>query len=741
MASQYDITKSRTWQWIIILLILFGMTGAYWYFQTRAAVTLNKSGVSGTTINASQNTSLTNGLVGQWSFDGKDTAWTSSAAGTIADTSGSGNTGTLTNMSQTTSPVPGKIGQALSFWPGGVDTNAYVAVGDPVSGALDFGSGDFSVGLWLKGNGYVSQGSAGNFALSKRSNDTAGCLGYALAYDSSNRMQFGIGNGTTCFIVTASHSTVSDNQWHHYVGLRSGNDIYLFVDGVLNSTTTVSGSVSSSYLFHVGSDSNPDRNTNALIDDVRVYNRALSVTEIANLYDLGQSDKVNSSISQSQGTGRLDSGLAGYWKMDDNTGTSATDSSTNGNTGTLTNGPTWTTGQIGGGLNFAAASNQYINAGNNTSLKFTNGPYTLSAWVKLNSIPTNGTNTVVITKLGTSNDYYYFGISHNNSVIAPFWRPGSGASMHLGTGAMVTDQWYHIVVTFNKPDYVMYINGAMNISGTDTVPGGFVNGDGNFYIGSNAGIGFFDGSIDEVRVYNRTLSADEVSELYRLTAPTGTDTSLKGYWSFNGQDMNGTTAYDRSGAGNNGTLTNGPTPTIGKIGQALSINSSKYVLINSAPTPASASYGAWVDNTSSGVDTSCFMGYCGSSSVVQNIHLCIKDAGAYSSNFGVYAFVGNGSQTLTAFHNIHPYPKNSWHHIFATYDAPSGLLNLYFDGNMVSSTSGTAGLGISYGTYGSDVYLGGCTARATLPANIDEARVYDRALSASEVTTLYNASR
>ncbi|MBI3415695.1 MAG: hypothetical protein HY043_10335, partial [Verrucomicrobia bacterium] len=42
--------------------------------------------------------------------------------------------------------------------------------------------------------------------------------------------------------------------------------------------------------------------------------------------------------------------LVGYWKLDDGSGLSAVDSSGNGNTGTLVNGPTWTTGQFGGGL-------------------------------------------------------------------------------------------------------------------------------------------------------------------------------------------------------------------------------------------------------------------------------------------------------------------------------------------------------------------------------------------------------
>jgi len=60
----------------------------------------------------SNTTSLTNGLVGYWPFDGKYTNW---GTGTTQDASGNGNTGQLVNMSTTTSPVIGKIGQALKF--------------------------------------------------------------------------------------------------------------------------------------------------------------------------------------------------------------------------------------------------------------------------------------------------------------------------------------------------------------------------------------------------------------------------------------------------------------------------------------------------------------------------------------------------------------------------------------------------------------------------------------------------
>ena len=58
---------------------------------------------------------IQSGLVGYWTFDGKDTSWTNSTTATTLDKSGNGNTGTLTNMLQSTAPVPGKIGQALKF--------------------------------------------------------------------------------------------------------------------------------------------------------------------------------------------------------------------------------------------------------------------------------------------------------------------------------------------------------------------------------------------------------------------------------------------------------------------------------------------------------------------------------------------------------------------------------------------------------------------------------------------------
>src|SRR3989338_6109318 len=83
------------------------------------------------------------GLVGYWTFDGKDTNWGTNKTN---DLSGQGNTGTLTNMSTTTSPVVGKLGQGLKF----DGSDDYVNVADAVS--WDFGTNSFTLSFWFRLN-------------------------------------------------------------------------------------------------------------------------------------------------------------------------------------------------------------------------------------------------------------------------------------------------------------------------------------------------------------------------------------------------------------------------------------------------------------------------------------------------------------------------------------------------------------------------------------------------------------
>src|SRR6266508_529480 len=77
----------------------------------------------------------------------------------------------------------------------------------------------------------------------------------------------------------------------------------------------------------------------------------------------------------------------GWWKFDDGSGTTAADSGSGANAGTLTNTPTWVAGHIGSNaLNFATASTEYVAIGQPAVLNFT-GPFSISAWIKPSTLP------------------------------------------------------------------------------------------------------------------------------------------------------------------------------------------------------------------------------------------------------------------------------------------------------------------------------------------------------------------
>jgi len=224
---------------------------------------------SSSKLNTSQNAKLTSGLVGEWSFNGADISGT-----TATDRSGSGNNGTLTNGPVVTN---GKIGQALSF--DGV--NDYVSVGD-VS-ALKFTSGDFSFGLWLY--------STGTLGLPFGKGNT-GVFSPYLLYPSAGTLKIAIGNsaGSAWLTTTDLSATITNNVWTHIFFTKAGAVIRLYKNGVQTNVFTMASAtiLNNTLPVRIGADSNAGSPWNGSIDDVRIYNRALSATEVKRLYNMGR---------------------------------------------------------------------------------------------------------------------------------------------------------------------------------------------------------------------------------------------------------------------------------------------------------------------------------------------------------------------------------------------------------------------------------------------------------------------
>ncbi len=202
-------------------------------------------------------------------------------------------------------------------------------------------------------------------------------------------------------------------------------------------------------------------------------------------------------------------GLVGYWKFDETSGTTANDSSGNSNNGTI-NGATRTTGKVNNALSFDG-SNDNVDAGNQDSLKNISSAITIEMWFNftLNAYEGlfwHGGKTFLMLRPSNGDSYVYLtGVANHNWTAAPY----------------NLNQWYHYVVTYDSAggtdNTKIYRDGQIIKTFTDT--GTLAQATGNLFIGY-AGSYFMNGFIDEVRVYNRALSASEVLAGYNAGNPS-----------------------------------------------------------------------------------------------------------------------------------------------------------------------------------------------------------------------------
>ena len=221
----------------------------------------------------------------------------------------------------------------------------------------------------------------------------------------------------------------------------------------------------------------------------------------------------------------LTQGLVGSWSFNgpDMSGNTATDRSGQGNNGTLTNGPKRGIGKIGQALEFDGV-NDYVDAGDPASLDVT-GSLTISTWVKADAFP-NGDDNYILTKTTspTGNIAYKLTATIDNAVEQFYFlvsSNGSTVAQRYTATTIAANTRYHVVGVFDATAQTLsiYLNGSLNNGTLDgTVPSSIVDSSGTVKVGTLTGASnrSFDGLIDEVRVYNRALTADEIKRLYNM---------------------------------------------------------------------------------------------------------------------------------------------------------------------------------------------------------------------------------
>jgi hypothetical protein len=426
-------------------------------------------------------------------------------------------------------------------------------------------------------------------------------------------------------------------------------------------------------------------------------------------------------------SGDLSNGLVGYWTFDgpDISGTTAYDRSGQGNNGTIASA-TLTIGKLGQALNLDGV-NDTVTVADHPSLDCTSA-VTVSAWFYPRSL-NGGWHVIAAKGIGNNSNY---GLWHDGTKFTITFANGASWINHYTNQTYSPGRWYHLVGILDSANdnARLYVDGQLDIDNQTETTDTPTNND-PFYITSNYGGNWADGIIDDVRVYNRALSADEVKRLYNIGKGVSTAASqqnkqtsgLVGYWTFDGPDISGTTAYDRSGQGHNGTI-EGATKSVGKLGQGLSFDGSNDVVATGSDLIGTntVTICAWVKPRSAGGGNE--------GGVLGNIatRLCINnEAWAVTSNSG-----------STYAHSDAAVAYNSWQHVCGV-RLSNGQATLYIDGavsgaeNQKSGTPFTFPNNVGIASRGDGGY--------PFDGIIDDVRLYTRALSADEVKRLYNMGR
>jgi hypothetical protein len=531
-------------------------------------------------------------------------------------------------------------------------------------------------------------------------------------------MYIGGGQRSNCIPKTI----LTDGVWSHIVGTYDGTDIKLYVDGVLQDTDTFAGTIEYSstttplcFGLNPASSSCTGGNYPGSMDDVRLYNRAISQAEVTALYR-----SYDTAIRL--GTGQ--SGLVAQWNMDGN----ARDASPYANNGTVT-AATLTTDRKGianSAYSFNGSTSK-ISANDAASLDLPND-FSVSVWLKpgTSSMPTN--TRVVGKSDGTFQNYL---LSYNSANKMRFITYiGSTQTLVGNTNINDTTKWYHIVGVRQGTTLSLYVDGQLDNSmvvasgaaDTNSLPVEIG------YRGVEAAT-LFNGSMDDIRIYNKALSVTEIaaqSQAYNAQLALGNlSKGLIGHWSMNGS------AKDATPYGSNGTVT-AATLTTDRKGRSSSAYSfdgtGDYITATVASLPASMSpitVTAWINPGTLASVKNIVTIY--NTTPNQELRFRTNASGQLQLANSV-ATVDTAADTLTA---------STWSHVAFTYDGTS--TRLYVNGvldsggastNAIQSSSAAMNaLTIGKGTVGSQDFLG----------SIDGVRIYNRELSAIELTALYNS--
>ncbi len=487
------------------------------------------------------------GLVGLWHMDEEE--WP--AGPSVVDSAG-GNNGSSQGGAQP------------SYFPRvGARCGEFDGVDDQVNIPPIVLGGDFSISAWFKSSdtrrSAVVSRSDGGFILEFNGDGNGTATG---------RVAFVVDSGGNKRIALSSVARLNDGVWHHVAGVRNGDHIYVYVDGVPSGSKSLGAGYGAIGISGMLVAAHPGANTlEGFVDEVALHTRALSDSEILDSMAVGsgggssgtyvsrvldagkpaiwESVDWNEAAPYGKGLFPIDADLVALWHADETGGLLVADSSGWRHEGFIVHSVTWGTGRIHGGLVFDG-SGGYVLIPDAPTLEGSN--ISVEAWVLMNAV---GERVILDRRSGGSG--YALGVDADGK---PHFD--IAGTVCKGDAGIQAGQWYHVAGTYDGEIMRLYLNG-LGVAACDLSSGDTDGGEGRIGLAVAGGTGL-DGRIDEVAIFTRRLLPEEIMDRFRagsarigLQVRAGPDESFAGV-DFTGPDGTTNTYFNVPGESMVGTV-------------------------------------------------------------------------------------------------------------------------------------------------------------------------------------------
>ncbi len=596
-------------------------------------------------------------------------------------------------------------------------SNSYVDL--PLTSTFG-GKNTFTVSLWFKTTTTTRSRIFTDYAQTSRNCD--------IILDSDGTIEVTTDYNQSSNLIYNSTTTYNDNNWHHIsVSLnQSASQRTIYIDGSLVNTGTLSSNSWSGYGQKVtagafySSSSGYSQYFDGKIDQLRVFNKVLSSSEVSKLYGNGAGEIACEHTATTTDVNYPVTNLA-YYKLDN----SSKDSGKS-------------RGKFNQGATFIGNSAGIVN----TTLQLSSTAHSVSLWMKPQDLTATKWQIMFFSAF---NGYPSFTLGKRPDKTTAFhYRNESSQEVYFTLSS--ADTWYHVVVTRNNSGSTVYVNGSSVATDSNSMGTYSSSAYQKASIGSNPlyPAEYFDGTLDQIRVYNVALTATDVANLYNnettttagtLSFPTGKTAIATYKLDGDGVDISGNYSGNEGTNivyGYDGTETN-VEYRFGKYGQAAVFNgsSSRINLPVGLGTTGARSNSLWIKVDtfpSSGIDAFFYLGTQSANENYETISVTSTSKVKFQQRVG-------SATDMTAIESSETIIAGNWYHIATTHDGTTA--KLYINGDLSKGGS------VSFSSYVNNSSLTGNlgafrTLTPSFDGSIDQYRRFHTALSAANVTSLYN---